>query len=84
MEEAKKNVHMAFIDYQKAFDILPNFWLLESMSMYKIDSEMINVLNRSMNIWRINIVSGNINKDINIKWGTNLLLRVIKGPNHPI
>lgn len=48
----KKNIAMAWIDYQKAYDSIPHSWLLEVLSIYKIDTNLIAFLKYCMNSWK--------------------------------
>lgn len=47
-----KNVSMAWIDYQKAFDSIPHSWLLEVLHIYKVNQQVIQLLKCLMSTWR--------------------------------
>ncbi|XP_030749987.1 uncharacterized protein LOC115877806 [Sitophilus oryzae] len=69
MEHAKKNkrdLHTAFIDYQKAFDSVPHSWLIESLRLYKIDTQIVTLLESLMNSWKTNLILNNQTTDISI------------------
>lgn len=54
MEQArqqKRNLSMAFIDYQKAFDSVPHVWLIKVLKIYGINPVIISFLEFSMNRW---------------------------------
>ena len=40
----RKNLAMAWIDYKKAYDMLPQSWILHCLKMYKISHEVINFI----------------------------------------
>ncbi|KAL1446790.1 hypothetical protein WDU94_005582 [Cyamophila willieti] len=55
LEQANKkcrNLYACYIDYQKCFDSLPHSWLLEILSIYKINPTIINFLSEIMKHWR--------------------------------
>ncbi|XP_044764407.1 uncharacterized protein LOC123320972 [Coccinella septempunctata] len=47
-----KNISMAWIDYQKAFDSVPHSWLIEVLSIYKVNKQVIELLAFLMSTWR--------------------------------
>lgn len=47
-----RNIAVAWIDYQKAFDSVPHSWLIECLKLYKIDPKIINILSTCMKNWR--------------------------------
>ncbi|XP_044745088.1 uncharacterized protein LOC123306951 [Coccinella septempunctata] len=47
-----KNISVAWIDYQKAFDSVPHSWLLEILRIYKVDHEVVELLKSLMSTWR--------------------------------
>lgn len=50
-----KNVSMAWIDYQKAYDSVPHSWLLEVLEIYKVDKQVIGLIKSLMKTWRTKI-----------------------------
>lgn len=60
-EARKQDLNTAYIDYQKAFDSIPHSWLLEVLRIYKINPNIINMLEYIMRTWRTKI---NIDKEI--------------------
>jgi hypothetical protein len=50
-----RNISLAWIDYQKAFDSVPHSWLLEVLKIYKIDIKIYNFLKHCMNLWTTNL-----------------------------
>ena len=44
----RKNLAMAWIDYKKAYDMVPHSWKINSLKMYKIPNEVINLIDKTM------------------------------------
>ena len=53
-----KNLAMASIDYKKAYDMLPQSWILHCHKMYKISHEVINFIEQTMKTWRVDLTAG--------------------------
>ena len=49
---------MAWIDYRKAYDLVPHTWLLKCTNLFGIASNMVSLLKNSMNMWRTDLTSG--------------------------
>ena len=45
----------AWIDYKKAFDSVPNSWILKCLLMYKIQPVLITFIEESMSQWKTNM-----------------------------
>ena len=54
----RKNLAMAWIDYKKAYDMVPHSWIINSLKMYKILDEVINFIDKTMKTWRIELTAG--------------------------
>ena len=54
----KKNLAMAWIDYKKAYDMLPKNWILYCLKMYKISHEVINFIEQTIKTWRGKLTAG--------------------------
>ena len=55
LREAKRKkrfLSMAWIDYRKAYDMLPHSWILETLGMIKVAKNIEGLLRRSMANWR--------------------------------
>lgn len=55
LEQASKdsrNLHACYIDYQKCFDSLPHSWLLEILSIYRVNPTIIRFLTSTMQNWK--------------------------------
>ena len=51
----KKNLHMLYVDYKKAYDSIPHAWIRESLSIYKISPTIINFICTSMLKWKVDL-----------------------------
>ena len=47
----RKNVAMAYIDYRKAYDMVPHSWILEMMEVTGIAKNVGSLIRRSMSNW---------------------------------
>ena len=43
---------MAWIDYRKAYDMVPHSWIVECMSMFKIAANVRTLMESSMENWK--------------------------------
>ena len=48
----KKNVAMGWIDFRKAFDMVPHSWILECLQMFKVAGNVSCLVRNSMNSWK--------------------------------
>ena len=49
---------MAWIDYKKAYDMVPYRWIINSLKMYKISDEVIKFIEQTMKTWRVELKAG--------------------------
>ena len=49
---------MAWIDYKKAYDLVPHSWIIECLDLFGV-AEDISLLVNSMEKWKIMLCSGN-------------------------
>ena len=47
----KKSLSMAWIDYKKAYDMVPHSWILECLKALGIDEGIRKLLENSMKKW---------------------------------
>ena len=48
---------MAWIDYKKASDMVPQSWIINCLKMYKISHEVINFIEKTMKTWRVELTA---------------------------
>ena len=49
---------MAWIDYKKAYDMVPQSWIINYHKMYKISHEIINFIEKkNMKNWRVELTA---------------------------
>ena len=53
-----KNVAMAVIDFKKAYDMVPQSWIINCFKMYKISHGVINFIEKTMKTWRVELTAG--------------------------
>ena len=54
----KRHLAMAWIDYRKAYDMLPHSWLLESLGLVKVAKNIEQLLSGSMPNWKTVLTAG--------------------------
>ena len=66
----KTNLSMAWIDYKKAFDMIPHSWLIECLEIYGAEENTIRFLKNTMPNWKAILKSsGTRLAEVNIKRG---------------
>ena len=59
VKSRNKNLAMAWIDYKKAYDMVPHSWIIECLDLFGV-AENINSLSvNSMKKWKVMLCSGN-------------------------
>ena len=53
----RKILAMAWIDYKKAYDMVPHTWIINSLKMYKISHEVINFIDKTMKTCRVDLTA---------------------------
>ena len=48
---------MAWIDYKKAYDMIPQSWIINCLKMYKISHETINFIEKTMKNWIVELTA---------------------------
>ena len=49
---------MAWIDNKKAYDMVPQSWIINCLKMYKISDEVKNFIEKTMKTWRVELTAG--------------------------
>lgn len=49
--EKQRNLSMAYIDYKKAYDSVPHSYLLKVLQLYKVDGNVIRLMQHAMGMW---------------------------------
>ena len=57
-ETRRKNLAIAWIDYKKVYDMVPQSWIIHCLKMYKISHEFINFIEKTMKTWRVELIAG--------------------------
>ena len=57
----RKNLAMAWIDYKKAYDMVPQNWILHCLKMYKIPDVVIKFIEKTMETWIVELTAGGKN-----------------------
>ena len=66
----KKNLAMCWIDYRKAYDLIPHVWILECLKCFGISEEICKLLEKSMKSWCMELTYGkNVLGNVNIRRG---------------
>ena len=53
----RKNLAIAWIDYKKTCDMVPQIWIINCLNMYKISHEIINFIEKTMKSWRVELTA---------------------------
>ena len=56
-EQTKKSSY-GMEDYKKAYDMVPQSWIINCLKMYKISHEVINFIEKNMKNWRVELTAG--------------------------
>jgi hypothetical protein len=54
----KKNLSMCWIDYQKAYDMVPHNWIIKTLKWYGIAKNLISFIANSMKTWKVSLHHG--------------------------
>ena len=49
---------MALVVYKKAYDMVTQSWIINYVNMNKISDEVINLIEKTMKIWRMELIAG--------------------------
>ena len=59
VKRRNKNLAMAWIDYRKAYDLVPHSWILECLENLGVSEEIRRVVKESMKFWKVELTYGN-------------------------
>ena len=51
----KTNLSMAWVDYKKAYNMVPHSWIITTMGMVGLADNIIGLIKQSMNKWKTNL-----------------------------
>ena len=54
----RKNLAMAWIDYKKVYDMVPESWIINCLKTYKISDKVISFIEKTIKIWRVELTAG--------------------------
>ena len=57
-QDLTENLPSVCIDYKKAYDMVPQSWIINCLKMYKISDEVINFIEKTMKTWRVELTAG--------------------------
>eukprot|EP00957_Ditylum_brightwellii_P111375 8494901-Ditylum_brightwellii.AAC.1 len=52
IQQNKRNLSLAWIDYQKVYDLPPHSWILEVLKTYKVESTLCRFIEKLIPSWR--------------------------------
>ena len=59
VKSRNKNIAMAWIDYKKAYDMVPRSWIIECLDLFGVAENIKSLLGNSMEKWKVILCSGN-------------------------
>ena len=66
----QRNLAMGWIDYKKAYDMVPHSWLIEAVKMVGVAENIVELLRKSMETWKTQLTAcGDVLGEVNIKRG---------------
>ena len=66
----KTGLGMAWIDYRKAFDMIPHSWILKCLRLFGAAENMVHYIGKSMGQWQVELsANGNILGTVNVRRG---------------
>ena len=63
VKSRNNNLEMAWIDYKKAYDMVPNSWIVESLDLFGVAENIKSLLVNSIEEWKGILCSGNCELD---------------------
>ena len=59
VKSRNKNLAMAWIDYKKAYDMVPHSWITKCLDLFGVAENIKSLLVSSMEKWKVMLCSGN-------------------------
>ena len=59
VKSRNKNLAMAWIDYKKAYDMVPHSWIIECLDLFGVAENIKSLLVNSIEKWKVMLCSGN-------------------------
>ena len=59
VKSRNKNLAMAWIDYKKAYNMVPHSWIIECLGLFGVAENIKSSLVNSMKKWKVILCSGN-------------------------
>ena len=59
VKSRNKNLAMAWIDYKKAYDIVPHSWIMECLNLFGVAENVKSLFVNGMEKWKVMLSSGN-------------------------
>ena len=77
---------MAWVDYKKAYGMIPHSWILKCLEMFGAAGNIIALLEKSMNNWETELTAsgrtlGTVNVERYLSGGQPVSIAVHCGPN---
>ena len=70
IKSRNKNLAMAWIDYKKAYDMVPHSWIIECLDLFGVAENINSLLVNSVEKWKVMLCSGNFELgEVEIKRG---------------
>ena len=60
------NLSTAWIDYKKAFDSVPHSWIIKCMQVYKIDPQIVTLIEKAMMLYNTTLILPDLEGKIDI------------------
>ena len=55
----KTNLNMTWIDFRKAYDMIPHSWMIKSLELVGAAKNIVNLLKETMEKWKTNLICSN-------------------------
>ena len=59
VKSRNKSLAMVWIDYKKAYDMVPHLWIIECLDLFGLAKNIKSLLVNSLEKWKVMLCSGN-------------------------